>query len=120
MERALHCGAMGYIPKSESNQVILGAIGLVLSGGVYIPPAMTRAVRAGDEPGASALSSLTARQREVFALIMRGLSNKEIARELALAEVTVKTHVSAILRCLGVGSRTQAVLKAAALGYRGN
>lgn len=116
MQRALDAGAMGYIPKSSPNAVLLGAIGLVLSGGIYLPPEMPRP----GEPGAGTgpLCALTPRQKQVLRCMMRGLSNKGIARELFLAEVTVKTHVSAILRCLGVGSRTQVVLKARELGYR--
>lgn len=113
MQRALDLGALGFIPKSESNEVILSAIKLVLSGGIYVPPAMARisadpVLRAG---------SLTVRQNEVLAGMMRGLSNKEIARELGLAEVTVKTHVSGILRVFGVSSRTRAVLAASKYGY---
>lgn len=117
MQRALDLGALGFIPKSESNEVILSAIKLVLSGGIYIPPAMARisadpVLRAGLPAG-----SLTVRQNEVLAGMMRGLSNKEIARELGLAEVTVKTHVSGILRVFGVSSRTRAVLAARKYGY---
>lgn len=117
MQRALDLGALGFIPKSESNEVILSAIKLVMSGGIYVPPAMARisadpVLRAGLPAG-----SLTVRQNEVLAGMMRGLSNKEIARELGLAEVTVKTHVSGILRVFGVSSRTRAVLAASKYGY---
>ena len=123
MQRALDIGAMGYIPKSESNEVMLSAIRLVLSGGVYMPSKITH-FRPTDSQQAvqqksSAFSSLTSRQYEVLCLIMEGRSNRDIADVLELSEVTVKTHVSAVLKNLGVNSRTQAVLQANKLGFPG-
>jgi DNA-binding NarL/FixJ family response regulator len=126
--RAIDLGAMGFIPKSSSNQVMLGALRLVLSGGVYLPPA---ALMHGDErpgpPPASAQTArdggltardlgLTDRQSQVLGLIMQGKPNKLICRELDLAEGTVKIHVAAILRALNVSTRTQAVIEASRLG----
>lgn len=114
MKRAFDIGALGFINKSESNEVMLSAIQLVLSGGVYIPPIMARTqVNNNSSP----LSTLTLRQHEVLNFIMRGFPNKEIASALGLAEVTVKTHVSAILKNLGVVNRTQAVVVVKELGY---
>jgi len=127
--RAIDLGAMGYIPKASSNQVMLQALRLVLSGGVYLPPI---ALSGRDEPGtepprvADVLASrttprelgLTARQAQVLALILQGKPNKVICRELGLAEGTVKIHVAAILRALNVSTRTQAVIEASRLGLQ--
>ncbi len=124
--RAIDLGAMGYIPKSSSNLVMLQALRLVLSGGVYLP-AVALALRGapGTEPlrvaeGAARTTprelGLTARQAQVLALILQGKPNKVICRELGLAEGTVKIHVAAILRALNVSTRTQAVIEASRLG----
>jgi DNA-binding NarL/FixJ family response regulator len=119
-------GAMGYIPKVYSKEIILGALRLVLSGAVYVPPhVMAQDVGAAAEhsPGRAAMSlsrlgdlGLTPRQGEVLALMMRGRSNKDICRDLGLAQRTVKLHVTAVLNTLRVSSRTQAVIAAAQLG----
>jgi DNA-binding NarL/FixJ family response regulator len=119
-------GAMGLIPKVYSKEIILGALRLVLSGAVYVPPqAMAEAVGAAarQSPGHAAMSlsrlgelGLTPRQGQVLALMMRGLSNKDICRDLGLAQRTVKLHVTAVLNTLRVSSRTQAVIAAAQLG----
>jgi DNA-binding NarL/FixJ family response regulator len=117
---------MGFIPKVYSKEIILGALRLVLSGAVYVPPqAMAEAVGAAarQSPGRAAMSlsrlgelGLTPRQGQVLALMMRGLSNKDICRDLGLAQRTVKLHVTAVLNTLRVSSRTQAVIAAAQLG----
>ena len=116
-------GAMGFIPKVCSKEVILGALRLVLSGAVYVPSqAMVEesGLTAVHSPGRAALSlaelGLTPRQGEVLVLMMRGCSNKLIGRELGLAERTVKLHVTAVLNTLRVTSRTQAVIVAAHMG----
>lgn len=125
--RAIDLGAMGYIPKSSSNQVTLQALRLVLSGGIYLPPI---ALTLRDEPVPAPRIAegvpgrrttprdlgLTARQAQVLALILQGKPNKVICRELGLAEGTVKIHVAAILRALNVSTRTQAVIEASRLG----
>jgi DNA-binding NarL/FixJ family response regulator len=119
-------GAMGYIPKACSKEVILGALRLVMSGAVYVPSqAMVEDAGAANaqSPGRTARSlsergelGLTPRQGQVLALMMRGCSNKQICRDLGLAERTVKLHVTAVLNALRVSSRTQAVLAATRLG----
>jgi len=176
--RAVDMGAMGYVPKRSPKMDLRGALSMVMSGGVYIPPSMLGLVRVkpADEVGdtvpsvmrpavpddlasraagpqadldlpldeaaaaeaAAAVAAakagaagrptplgtelarrplmkletlnLTPRQADVLALLLRGLPNKLIARELDLSVDTVKDHVAAVLRCLGVSSRTQAVL----------
>jgi len=126
--RAIDLGAMGFIPKSSSNQVMLGALRLVLSGGVYLPPAAllsdtshgAPAMHVPGHPRESSISArdlgLTERQAQVLGLILQGKPNKLICRELDLAEGTVKIHVAAILRALNVSTRTQAVIEASRLG----
>lgn len=144
---AIDLGAMGFIPKTASREIFLGAFQLIARGGVYIPPAVLEALRAplgaaaepfgpaligprtalavattGDGPadvdeGAEA-DLLSDRQREVLALLVKGLPNKLIARHLNIAESTVKLHVAALLRALGVSNRTHAVIEASRLGLR--
>jgi DNA-binding NarL/FixJ family response regulator len=122
VKRALDQGALGFISKSSSNEVLKHALQLVLAGGVYIPPQIFggSAVAAG-MPVARGLRApaeigLTERQAQILALMMRGEPNKIICRELGLAESTVKNQITAILKALEVTSRTQAVLAVERLG----
>lgn len=120
---ALDAGATGYIPKSSSVKVMMGALNLVFSGGIYVPPGAityggdTAPRRRATEPGADrgGTYGLTQRQREVLDCLRAGKSNKQIAYELGLSEGTVKIHVTAIFKSLGVKNRTQAVIAAAAM-----
>lgn len=120
---ALDLGAIGYLPKSTPRPDLLAAIKQILDGQIYLPAEiMRRPAEASSAPPATsgatssadagALEQLTVKQLEVLSLLIRGASNKVIARELDIAETTVKTHVSAILKKLGVGSRVQAILAA--------
>jgi DNA-binding NarL/FixJ family response regulator len=117
--RVLDQGALGFIPKSAGREVMTSALNLVFSGGVYIPPE----ILASGTPNAvtpqpsPADLGLTGRQADVLALMMQGKSNKAICRLLDLAEPTVKNHVTAILKTLGVSNRTEAVLAASARGW---
>lgn len=107
-------GAVGFIPKSERSEVLLGALRLVQSGGTYVPVRLLEApTAAASTTGAPAL---TARQHDVLQLLLRGEPNKLIARELGLTEGTVKIHIAAILRALHARNRTEAVVRARALG----
>jgi DNA-binding NarL/FixJ family response regulator len=122
--KALDSGALGFIPKTDSREVLLGALRLILAGGIYIPPGVlgrgTAAAPSRPAPQkrlSPAELGLTERQVEVLALMMQGKSNKHICRQLDLAEPTVKNHVSAILKALEVSNRTEAVLAVAALGW---
>jgi len=130
--RAIDAGAMGFIPKTSSNQLLLKALRLVLAGGVYLPfevldqhegapqSALRRAAEAR-KSGATLRASdigLTARQSDVLGLMVQGKSNKLICRELNLAEGTVKIHVTAILKKLNVSNRTQAVIAVGKLGLK--
>lgn len=111
---ALNRGANGYLPKTLSGKAMLAALRLVLSGETFVPSIlMDERRRAGgraDQPGAAAgLDTLTDRERDVLDFLCQGKSNKEIARDLAIREVTVKVHVGNIMRKLGASNRTQAV-----------
>ncbi len=123
MRAALDRGAMGFIPKSANNAVMLSALRLVLSGGRYVPPELLNAVPVNmppdtnlSAPKSPAELGLTERQLDVLALMAQGKSNKQICRELGLAEATVKIHVTAILRTLKVASRAQAIVAVNRLG----
>lgn len=139
---AVKKGASGFIPKTSSSRVMISALKLVLSGGVYLPSTLLQDGDGGDGAlpdataamvnspaaparleraslSAEAIAPLTPRQREVLALLGKGQSNKEIARHLELSEGTVKLHVTAILKALGVSNRTGAVIAAQRLGLTG-
>jgi DNA-binding NarL/FixJ family response regulator len=123
--KALELGARGYIPKSAHADVILNALRLVFSGGVYIPPeilansdARTNQIAGEDHQRLPPNIGLTDRQLDVLALLMQGKNNKTICRTLDLAEPTVKNHVTAILKALKVTSRTEAVIMANNLGWK--
>ncbi|MCY7316494.1 MAG: response regulator transcription factor [Rubrivivax sp.] len=138
--RAIDSGAMGFVPKTSSHGELNAALAMVMTGSMYVPPSMLglafgRSVVVGGEPQPGAPRSahevplgpaaqpephqkmpsmkdigLTPRQAEVLSLLLQGLPNKLIARQLNLSVETVKDHVAAVLRALGVSSRTQAVL----------
>jgi DNA-binding NarL/FixJ family response regulator len=123
---ALNAGAMGFIPKLSSSEVLLHALRLVLAGGVYIPPqalGMLEGPGIGGAPGATGPKSLqqlglSERQLQVLALIAQGKPNKVIAGDLAIAEPTVKAHITEILRALQVTNRSQAMIVARRFGVR--
>lgn len=137
--RAIDGGAMGFLPKKSAHSDLYEALSMVMRGAMFVPPSLlgldspADSHMAGDtEPGVmqmaeGALGShaqpdprqklprledvgLTPRQTEVLSLLLQGLPNKLIARQLNLSVETVKDHVAAVLRALGVSSRTQAVL----------
>lgn len=164
MLRCIDSGAMGYVPKRASNEMLFEALHLVMSGGIYVPPMKTDAGASQDPLVADSMSSasmtamldappagpsrverdasgavlkatprkatpavavsvealgLTPRQTEVLVLLLQGQPNKEIARLLGLSVETVKDHVAAVLRSLGVHSRTQAVLAISQMQHSG-
>ncbi|EIT69347.1 MULTISPECIES: LuxR C-terminal-related transcriptional regulator [Hydrocarboniphaga] len=120
MRRLLDLGVLGFIPKAYSPDVMLSAVRLVLSGGVYIPPMMLGQVSAAAPVAAPAVASpesidslrriLTERQVDVLRLLSQGKPNKLIARDLGISEGTVKIHLAAIYRALNVRNRTEAVV----------
>jgi DNA-binding NarL/FixJ family response regulator len=115
IQQALNEGALGFIPKSSTSDIMLNALRLVIAGGIYVPPSYLNYQHLTEE--APQTLSLTTRQLEVLSMIVEGKANKLIANDLGLAESTVKMHVSAIFKCLGVTNRTQAALSAEKLGY---
>jgi len=131
--QALDAGAMGFIPKSSPTPVLLRALQLVASGGVYVPEQVLRAARSTPAPQPAAPSfetspgqttrepkdlGLTDRQTQVLALLVQGKPNKMICRELDLADGTVRTHIQDVFRILNVHNRTQAVFEVSRLRLR--
>ena len=142
--RAIDLGAMGFVPKRASNQILFDALHMVMSGGIYVPPMNMRSHPAAARPAEAsgyggreaatppvasteptkaqpplAALGLTPRQTDVLALLLQGQPNKLIARELKLSVETVKDHVAAVLRTLNVSSRTQAVLAVSQMSHQG-
>jgi two-component system nitrate/nitrite response regulator NarL len=116
VRRAIDHGALGYVPKSASPETMLSAVRLVMSGGVYVPPLMLTAQQARDGAPLSTPEPLTPRQTEVLGALARGMSNKQIGLHFGLSEKTVKVHVGAICRALGVTNRPLAARAAHAAG----
>ena len=112
-QSALRVGASGYVLKDAEGDEVAEAIRAAIRGEIHLDAAIARDVtRALREPRPFGIEALTEREREVLALVGRGLSNRAIAMRLALSERTARTHVSNILRKLGMESRTQAALAA--------
>ena len=124
---SLAAGFHGFISKRQSDTDVLSAITDILSGRICVPESLAE-LGEGDALSSQSyretlptllteadIPKLTKRQREVLSLLARGLSNKEIARALDIAEATTKTHITALLRGLGVRNRTAAAFKAAKL-----
>jgi DNA-binding NarL/FixJ family response regulator len=118
VRRALDQGASGFVPKSATLEVLRSALRLVLAGGVYVPMAALAAPAAPPAAArrAARVEQLTARQVEVLILLSRGLTNREIAGALGIAEGTVKTHVRTLFEVLDVSNRTEAALVMRELG----
>jgi DNA-binding NarL/FixJ family response regulator len=114
---ALRAGASGFVLKDEPPEQLLAAIRTVAAGDALLSPAVTKRVieqftRIPRPTRPRELDDLSERERDVFRLIARGLSNGEIASELFISETTVKTHVTHILAKLGLRDRVQAVVLA--------
>ncbi|WP_151671540.1 response regulator [Nitrincola schmidtii] len=119
MKRAMDYGASGFIPKSSPLETIADAISHVLQGEEWLPEDISDSMDELPEEDynfAAAIASLTPQQFRVLTMLTEGLLNKQIAYELNVSEATIKAHVTAILRKLGVHSRTQAVIAAQRLG----
>jgi len=116
---AIRAGASGFLLKDVRPSDLIDAIRLIADGNALLGPTVTRRLLdrfADTDPGAHAdpaiIASLTEREREILELVASGLSNAELAQHLFLSETTVKTHVSSVLRKLGVRDRVQAVIAA--------
>lgn len=120
IKNAIAQGAKGYIFKSSGVKIILSALRLILSGGVYLPMAIYN-------DSESAMSSvpllnsegkkMTARQKQVLDLLVQGKSNKYISTDLGMSENTCRVHVAAVLKFLNVNNRTEAAFKATQQGF---
>jgi len=116
---ALGAGVHGYIPKSLASAQIAAALQGILDGQIFVPPAMGKRESAGGESsGGFKLDQdkLTLRQRDVLQELLKGQASKEIARTLDIAEGTVKIHLAAIYRALGVRTRAEAIAKMSKAG----
>lgn len=119
IRKVLESGVCGYIPKRSDPKILNSALQLVLDGGTYIPPALIESGGAAQANGNGAKpkgKTLTNRQAQVLDLVAQGLSNKQIAYEMGVSEATVKLHINALLRSIGVTNRTQAVVTAQKMG----
>lgn len=122
--KAVAMGLNGYVPKSLPDDEIVGALQDILDGRVFVPRFMTSAaataasarqarteptgnLKNGDPGGGATYKSISPRQRDVLDCVRRGLSNKEIARELDIAEGTVKIHLAALFSHFGARNRTE-------------
>jgi DNA-binding NarL/FixJ family response regulator len=122
--QALRAGAAGFVRKDTPGDAIIAAFRRVMEGGVYMPPDFTPPSAGDGETAAlddaiDRLTDLTPQQLKILTLVCEGKLNKQIAFDLSIAETTVKAHITAILRKLGVTSRTQAVLIAQKASYAG-
>lgn len=117
IKKALTLGAVGFIPKSVSEETLVNAVRLILRGDTYLPPHLLNPANEDRRDKSllerpcdlqNAFDLLTERQREILLLLGEGRSNKDIARCLELSENTVKVHVSGVLRALSLSNRTQA------------
>lgn len=125
---ALERGAAGFIPKDLSSAMIVKALEIVLSGERYIPSILVGGRSLFEkEPGYSGkvtrdtgtpFGRLTRREREVLALLIEGYSNKEIARDIGVKEITAAFHLRGVFKKLGVSNRTQAAAKALREGWQ--
>jgi DNA-binding NarL/FixJ family response regulator len=123
---ALDAGAMGFIPKTSTPAILQSALRVVLANGIYVPPTVLHR-RQGSQRSGSAVAQaglrklselgLTPRQQQVCALMVKGRSVKQIARDLDISAGTVKAHLQPILRALGVMNRTQAIVALHRLGF---
>lgn len=115
-------GVAGFVPKTSGTDIIMAAIDLVLAGGRYMPPRVAELaaqMQGGASPAAESRTqkpAVTARQADVLRLVADGYSNKEIARALDLSPATVKTHVAQTIAAIGATNRTEAAIRARALG----
>lgn len=134
---AIELGAAGFVPKRYSSEAMLSALDKVLKGGIFLPPDMPSGLASSLSSGPSTarsgsarplveaeqhlctpVSGLTPRQVDVYRAAARGLPNKLIARELGIAEATVKSHLAAVYAVLGVRNRTEAAYHASREGIR--
>lgn len=121
VDRALRAGAAAFMPKSSDRETLFDSLQRLL--GIeppQAPPGVAMPRPRHDEDTLQRLAGLSPRQMQVLRLMVRGLPNKEICRELGLSENTVKIHIGAVLRGLQARNRTEAVALATRVGFGGN
>lgn len=122
VRRAISAGARGFLPKTLTSELFAMAISMILAGGTYLPAEMAQTERAGmaelhaGSGGGGFADTLSPRERQVLVRLSSGASNKEIGRDLNLAEVTVKLHVRQILRKIKARNRSEAASMATRAG----
>ncbi|MDQ6639631.1 MAG: response regulator transcription factor [Pseudomonadota bacterium] len=119
MRAAIEAGASGYVPKTTDAALTVNALRVVLTHGIYLPAHLLLSAPRERSPMPAddgSVPHLSERQTEVLCSLLQGKSNKVIARELGIAEGTVKAHLWAIYQMLGVTSRTMAMFRAQELG----
>lgn len=111
VSRCLQLGAAGFVPKRCGGPQLIEALDTVMAGGIYTPGSQGERPRAqaGSEPG-DARVRLTRAQSRVLALLAQGKTNRQIGEALGLAEGTVKIHLTAVYKALGVGNRARALI----------
>lgn len=109
VQAALRCGVRGFVPKTLAGKSLINAVRLVVSGEIYVP--MEFMLQRGDNDNEQE-GGLTVRETDVLYELRKGLSNKEIARELKIAETTVKLHLRSISEKLNARNRTDIVIRA--------
>jgi DNA-binding NarL/FixJ family response regulator len=110
VRRALEVGAVGYIPKTTSPNVMVAALNLVVAGAVYMPAEVF--IRPGKESVATGSLGLTERQLNVLRLVVEGYTNRVIAKELSISVGTVKQHLHVIFDRLGASTRAEVIVAA--------
>ena len=118
ISKIIGCGALGFIPKTASSGDIANAVKAILDGDIWLPNSISDEIEEVDDAFselADKVSSLTPSQYKVLCFMRDGLLNKQIGYNLDIAEATVKAHVTAIFKKLGINNRTQAVLIASQL-----
>ncbi len=117
-------GAVGFVPKSYTSDMMIAALKFILAGGVYLPACVLETEASVlDRPGSSGADisnlflRLSPRQQEVARCLLQGLSNKTIARRMNISEGTIKAHVSSIFQVIGARNRVEAVIIAAKGGF---
>ena len=123
VEAAIQAGAAGYIPKTTPPPQMVAALRLILSGGVYLPMNVMETTQPGfltraRKPPTMDELGLTGRQADVMRLLLKGFAYRDIAKQLNIAESTVKQHCHALYRTLGVNSRTEAFVALARKGVK--
>ncbi|MGH6980769.1 MAG: response regulator [Stellaceae bacterium] len=112
---AVHAGARGFLPKTMLPELFAAAVGIIVNGGTYLPTnafgadAEEKSAGSGAGSGSGSVAQLTPREQQVLARLASGAPNKEIGRDLGLAEITVKLHVRQILKKIGARNRSEAV-----------